>query len=643
MSVRGWIAKTRKGPRGAWSLFEEVSESQPLRAWEARNMRFGPGKAYSREGTIAVGPGIAGTGVTSMYNWITSSSNLVLFSTFGISVSKVELGSLTITGLFFPLPPFRGMIVAEAGHRAYLAFFSIGGLQGSGQVRITDGGTQNDIAFAKPPLVLGSFAGSANIIGGGFCTAGIHLYGFVYQSRSGFNGKPCPILSPSGAFANLSVSSATDFAFAPNLIFDTPSDAGPGSALYLIMTRSDNFNKWYYVPGAFVVLPVSTPAYNVTFPTVSISDEDLAARAESADNQFEVLSQDILGNGPFYPSVVLNYRKRNIYIVDNKAYCSDIDDPQLVTEDQHVVQCPGQKRIVTAFPFGQSLYLVGDKWIAQTTDNGDLPVLWPQPQEVSGMGTTAPMGVCWRTSGPYVWVACEDGLRLWRGTFDPLPITYLFKEWEDIWWPTAYCIQVQDDIVNRRCYVAVPMVPLSTEPTHVVVVDYTAGLGYNEVDISIDNFANFAGGQFSSLCAVKSTTTRTEVWIGPTVFHSFMKYDESVHDDDASPIQSVWHSSYLRRQDGERDIPSHFMRVGNMSLGISGAGTVIQSWHGPDDQIVGSPHPLALSLAPGREMFTKFDLHPVEDVSLRLESNTAGAHFLLTGMTLYCKPSMYNP
>lgn len=633
MSVRHWIARTRKGPRGAWSALDQVIEGQPMRGFISNNVRFRPGECFSREGT-SIRATVAGK-VTSMYNWITSGFNRVLFTESGTAIRKVNVPDSVVSDLFTGLPAFRAMSVAEAGTRAYIALFDANCL-GVTQARVTDGASANDVAFA-PPLVFTS--SSAVDSGPGLCTAGTHLIGFVCQSRTGFNGKPSP--APADVFTPISITlAAGKRTIQVQITLNTPASAGLDSAIYVIMTRADNANKWFYVPGVFAVLPPSTAGWVQNFPPISITDEDMANRAELADKQFDILSQTVGGTGPFNPSVVLAYRHRVVYIADNKAYISEIDDAQALSEDQHVKQTPGLKRIVTAFPYGQSLYLVGDKWLAQTADNGDLPVLWSQPQELSGIGTTAPLGVDWRTAGGYVWMACEDGLRLFRGTFDPIPITYLFEGWGNINWAAAYCIHVVDDIVNRKCYVAIPA-GAATEPTHLITVDYTAGLAYDKVDISLDNF-DF--GLFSSICAVKEVASaRTVLWLGPDEAGSILFLNEATHNDNGAAIQAVWESGYLRRQSGENDLPSHFIRVGNASLGVVGNGILNHTWYGVDRTMSVVPAALVLSATPGRDLFTKFDLHPTENFSLRIETNAVNHFFRLTGITAYMKPSLYNP
>jgi hypothetical protein len=237
-------------------------------------------------------------------------------------------------------------------------------------------------------------------------------------------------------------------------------------------------------------------------------------------------------------------------------------------------------------------------------------------------------------------MACEDGLRLFRGVFEPLPVTYLFSAWQDINWAAAVSIQVVDDIVNRRCYVAAPLGPGATRPTHLLTVDYTQGLAHDQVDISLDNFTPSV---FASICAVKAASTRTELWMGPNQAGPILFLDPTTHNDNGQPVHAVWESGYLRRQTGEEDIDSHFFRVGNASFGVTGNGTLRQTWYGVDRTLSVEPTALALSDTPGRELFSKFDASPLEDVSVRLEVNSVDHHFELTTLCAFCKPMMYNP
>src|SRR6185369_11916803 len=80
---------------------------------------------------------------------------------------------------------------------------------------------------------------------------------------------------------------------------------------------------------------------------------------------------------------VATYGKRMAYGAGTKAYVSDIDDPQHITEDAHAITLPSQRQIGFGFQLGQAFYLTGDKWTGRTTDNGDLPSTWVQPAQIS--------------------------------------------------------------------------------------------------------------------------------------------------------------------------------------------------------------------------------------------------------------------
>jgi hypothetical protein len=701
MSVRGWNSKEISQPRGAWSLVDQIQKGNPSRAFLAQNVRFSPGKVYSREGTSAR-TAVAGK-TTGMYNWVTSSSNLVLFLEGGTKLRAQNVAgggpSDLVTGL-----TARSMAVAESGPRSYVSFFATTGL-GSAQCRVTDGASIADKAFQRP-IVISSITAADG--GAGLCTAGTHKIGFIFQSRSGFTGQP----SASTASCTLN---AGNRAINLSITLDTPAEAGVGSSIYVLMTRADNPNRWYFVPGAFAILPASSAAWTQGFVALNITDEDLATSAEDASAFFQRLAQDPSGNGPFLPSVVLPYRHRTVYIVDNKAYVSEIDDAQAVTEDQNVIQTPGQKRITAAFAQGQSLYLVGEKAVSTTSDNGDLPATWSQPEETAQIGAPAPKCVEPRTAGGYAWIANEHGLWIFQGTFDPFhpgqpkPITYLCAEWKRINWSAAYAVKVVDDIVNLKCYVAAPL-DAATEPTHLFVVDYTNGLTYDTCDISLDNYN---AATFSDICVVKETVTaRSVLWIGPSAAGSIAVQDQTTHNDQGAAVHPVWESGFVRQVEDE--VPSDMLRVGAVHVRVRGNGTLQHTWYGMDRKILtttnvvvsgglatvnatghglavrtvvsilgsataalngvrvaqsvaansftllvpGVPDgtytdglvvagravsgtPLVLSATPAKDYLAKFDLSPVENYFCRIETNAVDAYWELAMLKPYFKPSLY--
>jgi hypothetical protein len=633
-----------------WSNVAAVKKGNPSRATAAYNVRISPGTAASRDGTSAI-PGANSAGrVTGLWNWLSpnvSSQNLVLYQD-GTEIRRRRLSDnqvdTLLTGLTSRAPSF-----ADLATRAYFCAYDTAGA-GTIQCRIHDGlftsGTPDvDVAF-RGPLTVSAFTAVDG--GAGQCTAGTHLVAFVYQSRSGFAGQPSPV-SGGGVFAPASVTlNAGLRTINVSVTFNTPTDGGGTAVLLPIMTRADNPDKWYFVPDGFfapdtIGVPYNTPAWTLNW-TISISDEDLATSANSADEQFNLLVAGA-SSGPFNPNFVMAYGKRMAYGAGTNVYVSDIDDPQHITQDFHRITLPSQRSVAFGFPLGTAFYLTGDKWTGRTIDNGDLPSTWVQPALVSdSLGSPFPGCVEWRTAGQYAWMVCESGVYVFNGAFPNRPITYLCGDlWKRVNWAAAYAVDIADDVVGLRCYVAVPL-DGATECTHQFVIDYTNGIAYDSCDITLDNYTP---ATFSSIGLVKnSTTKRTELWIGPSSARAIAFLDDSTKNDQGAAVHPVWESGYVRQGN---ELASETVRLGNADLWIRGNGTLIHSWKGLDGSPTVTPTVMGngcvvttLSAAPGIELQAKGDLHPVENYTLRFEVSEVGGWLSISGFTAYTRPSLYS-
>lgn len=643
--MRNWSQKEVTNPRGAWTADTLVHKGTPSRGSYAQNVRFFPGMVYSREGTsdvLAVAAAVQG-----MYDWITPqpspASHYVAYMS-GSAIIGYQVPSATGYTLLGSLP--GGTLLpsfADLGPRLYFTAYNNAGT-GTIQAHVFDGSFTNgppdvDSCF-RPPLQFTSSSAADGGVGG--CTQGTHFIGFIFQSRSGFSGQPSPV-NNSQIFVPLSVTlNAGLRQINVSITLNTPIDAGVNSAIYPIITRADNPNEYYFVPGLFAVLPPSAVGWTQNFQ-INVSDEDLAASAEPATNQFNILTQTLAGTGPFNPQVVAAYGNRMCYIVGNQVYVSEINDPQMLAADLNIVQMPNQRRVATGAQLGQSFVLYGDKWTGTVTDNGDEPATWPQPETKSdAIGAAFPNLIVSKTAGTYHWVLSESGAYLYNGSYPSRPITYLESDnWKRINWAAAYTIQAADDIVNLRLYIAVPL-DGATTPNYLFMIDYTNGMTFDTCDISLDTF--FGGGTFSSIAMIKEqTSNRTALWFGPSAAGNIVHVDPTVVSDSGTAVHAVWESGYVR--DGSDPIVSKTVRVGGADIwaraGVSGQGTLLVTGYGLDRALQVGPDYLTLSSAPGQELFSQFDLDPVENYTLRFETNGANDSFQLSGFRAYTRPSLY--
>ncbi len=679
MSVRGWSQASQvTTPRGAWSAVAQRRKGVPARASDMQNVRIQYGVARSRPGTNYVA--FAADRVTGIiFNWITpSEDNLVLYQDGDQIKSLRQAGNnpySQVTPIYTgaDLAMTRAPSFADLDVWTYFCGYSTTGV-GTFQARVFDG-TNVDIAFRGPVTLT---AASAVDGGVGVCTEGTHFIGFVYQNRTGFAGMPTiqvlgvPISVTLGAALRKINVSVT---LPPLDDGGTDANGGNQAVLFLIMTRADNPNTFYFMPtdantGAIGEGNVPLDTVTTLNFVVNLSDEDIANElaGDTATDNFSLLTQDAAGVGPFLPSFVAAYGNRMCYCTGTTLYASDINNPQQIAADRNAVRMPNQRVISAAFqlPGNTNLYLTGDRWLAYTTDNGDIPATWPPPVSVSSaLGSPFPSCVCARTGGNYAWLVTEAGPYKFDGAFDEMPLTYLtsgYDEsgaaigWNRVNWMAAYSIVIVDDVNDLKLYIAVPL-DGSTEPTHLFVIDYRQGKTFDTVDISIDPL----GGSptFSSLGVVKNVNTGlSNVWIGPSQNGIFVKFDQStVNDETVGAVQhainSYWESGIIRNG----QINSPMVRVGSMNvwargnapLDAGGNATFLPTIYGPDRQqsvtfpiLTTQGVQAALTARPGLQYMSKFDIRQIEQFTVRFGLNVLDGWWELSGFVPFEKSDLYN-
>lgn len=621
MSLLGWKEKVLSGFRGAWTRLDQL-QARPERASVARNVRFEPGRVHSRDGfasRVAVGGR-----VSSLHQWVSSGINRVIYLESGATAKFLDLVTNTIGTLFSEAA--RGLQVSESGDKAFIACFN--NAQGSaGQVRISlplISGGQIDTAFAPPWEVLPVITDT----GSGKVTEGPHKFAYVVETRTGFTGKPSP--TPSGLFAPVTFTvAAGGRALSMGLTVTTPADA---AFVHPIMTRADNEDRWYFVPGGATAVPGGAIGWVIAIP-INISDESLASDAEEANDQFDALASTVGGAAPINVSSVASYGKRQVYIADNKAYFSDPDDYQYITEAGHVVQTPGQRRIICGFPLRSSFYLFGPGWTYEVSDNSDLPSTWANPTEVSGaLGSPSILGVDWRAEGDYGWVASPAGLYRFTGQYESRPVSfYQTPEWERINWAAPYAVQVRDDYLHQRVLVSAAL-DANTEASHLLVWDYARGFAPEEVDFSLDNIGS---GNFSALGVVQvPSTLQTQVWIGPRQAGSILNSQPNLRTDSPGLLIAAYYETGQALNSADR--AKRLNRFGGIDYAIEGQGTINVSFFGLDRlrQVTVTS---GLQTTPGQTFERKFS-RIEENMTISFAVYVAGEWFDLSALTVYWKP-----
>jgi hypothetical protein len=681
MSLRGWSpGKEVLEPRGAWTAVAQKHAGNPQRASYCQNVRFYPGVVRTRPGTSLVPCSSPVGGQITKGLHIGNLSNAWRF--FYLLGSKLRFGNLASNLLSCPTPfdysnsvptnvvphplfdpsgtlklfndaiagtPYT-ITTAFFNNFAYIALADKSG-NGCAPCVISDGSAVVDVAFSnytqyRSGLYMGSgFGMTFTSLGAGNCTPGQASYAVVLQTGTGFLSAPMIMFAPS--FGSPSKIQATVTIPASTSIY------GSGR-VFLLKTLASNTNQWYWIPndansGSIGSVPFTNTGgspVTLTF-VVNISDADMAASLDSANDQQFVLTQSRFPTltGPFSPQFVVLYGKRMCYGVNNNLYVSDIANPQFVTEDRHIVQSPKQLKLGYAFGLSGStdLYLTGAKWIGRVTDNGDVPSTWAPPILINDtIGAPFPGCVCARTAGNYAWIVSDSGVYLFDGTLGEKPVTYLVRDqWARVNWAAAYCIETEDDVLNRILYVAVPL-DGATEVNAVFCIDYTYGLRFDTVDISLDLYA-FDG--VYSLATGPDELGTTRLWLG-TASGNLLQMNETAIQDASGGITSIWESGLVR---SPGDFASRMVRVGGLDVWARGNAGLQTNVYGPEKLRSVSPIllssagvPTGLSPAPGIMYQHKFDLSKIENYTVRFGATGLSSWFELSGFTVYSRPDLYN-
>jgi hypothetical protein len=672
-----------------WSALAQKRKGSPQRASYAQNVRFSPGIVKSRPGLTVKSQNVT-SGNAGLCNWAAPNGHtfLLYFTQMfnsGLSggcICFADLSSLpdlvtiqagvanlaalssynrALSGPTGQLLNTVELSCAESNNLLYITGYDPAG-RGTIPCYVWDGGGRFRTAFFQPPA--GTAIGSAAAAGPGYCSAGTHQFGVVYQDATGFLSRPLSL-------GSITLSSPSKIAFSVTLPGISFGEAYGNASLYLLMTRADNPAAWYFIPtdpsvGAVGEFTVSgDPARNGTVYNfvANVSDGDMAASLEPANTQWLVLAQDQSGAVPFYPSFVVPYGTRLCYGVGSSLYVSDRSDPQHLTGDQHVVTNPGQRPISYAFPLPGSpdLFLVGDNWTARTTDNGDVPATWAVPVMISDtLGAPFPNCVCFRTGGNYAWVVNSSGVYRFDGAYAERPITYLVSDqWARVNWSAAFAIKVVDDFANLRLYVLVP-IDGAYSANAIFCIDYQEGTDYQQVDISLDvpasdptgnALASFAIVREQAAGLLRPVAGQTALWFsqsnGP-----LLRFDENATADTfwangpSQPIHSIWESGLVR---GVADFTSRMIRVGALDVWARGSGNLVTTVYGPGGTQSVAPAlltnagvPATLNPVPGTMYQEKFDLSKIENYTVRFETNGPADWFELSGFTAYAKPDLYN-
>lgn len=326
-----------------------------------------------------------------------------------------------------------------------------------------------------------------------------------------------------------------------------------------LTANSLSSSEWRWVDG----LVSAGAAYTYTTNTrIRISDGGTGAGGTAIPNN-EWLAIDRM---EFYPG----NQAYNPHLV-RWSSAEQPDAYDSLTGIQVVAENNGQ-RLVTGFTLGNQAYLVKERSLYTTTDDGfSEPAFWGVSQISDIYGTPSHKGVA--LGDRWAVIAGRAGLAYFSGG-QPFSLSEDIRgTWNRINWQYGNTIWVGVDTQNRRIKVGVPL-DGATTPSTIISLEY-----YGDSPDQSRNFNRWFVTDTTLMCytgSERSDGTRLQLFGTNNANGRVAKLDESVHADFSSvPINSAYRMAYLG--DTGRKLTGH------LTANVYGSGTLIVTGYLPDN------------------------------------------------------------
>lgn len=435
---------------GLWSRGDV--ETTPLDHFsDCENIKFIGSTAFATRDGVGKHQTVAAplTGILRMYNYPTSDKNTLLVLTTGGKIYHV-VDAATIFGPILTITAMTDFGFVPYSGRAYITpFFTelIGGLN-------RERGLQNEFLYvykgdgtAARKAAGNKPTGTVVVSNGavGFTDAGLHIFGVVYETDTGYLTAPAALVSFTTS-NNLSVSFSS-----------VPVSPDPFVTKRHIVASKviQNFNndlegyQLFFIPDAVIPNNVGTTLSNISF-----FDSDLLSDASHLLDNFAGISAGV-GLGIYHKRLCLWTEFNNISIVR----VSSPGEPEAINQiDGFLTVNPDGNPITNAAELRDIIYVFKRGKTVAFVDNGDVPTSWSitgidnaMGCGVHGISTVLDSG---ESNIDYLIVSSYKGVTLFNGRYILPELSWKIQE---LWTSQTFKtdnrrIQMVNDSMNQNLY-----------------------------------------------------------------------------------------------------------------------------------------------------------------------------------------------
>lgn len=435
---------------GLWAR-GDIEETPMDHFSEANNLKFIGSAGFGTRDGIGRHQEVASpiSNVLRMYNYPTADKNTILVLTSGGTIYHV-VDAVTIFGPILTIAAMTDFGFSPYAGRAYITPFTtevVGGLNRergltgeSVYVYKGDGTAARKAAGLKPTVNITVANGAA-----GYTDAGVHIFGYVFESDTGYLSAPAGLVSATTAAAL-------------SLDFSTVGVSSQGFmtkrhivASKVIQDYNGDVNGYqlYFIPGAVIPNNVGT-----TLSGISFFDQDLLLDASHLIDNFETIPAGV---------GICSYHNRLCYYTEydniSLVRVSSVGEPEAINQIDGLLLVPPDGNPVTnGAELRDVLYIFKRNKTVSYVDNGNSPITWPLSNVdnamgcgVHGIGTVLDSG---SANIDYLIVGAYKGLSLFNGRYIAPELSFKIQ---DFWTAQTFKtdnrrIQIVNDSFGQKIY-----------------------------------------------------------------------------------------------------------------------------------------------------------------------------------------------
>lgn len=406
------------------------------------------------------------THILRFYNYPTDTGNTLLVLTAGGNIYHV-VNSTTMHGPILTIAAMEDFGFVPYAGRAYITPFKT---EAYGSMN-RELGLDNDFVYVykgdgTSARKAGGTAPTTPLVaangGPGLTDAGVHIFGYVFETDTGYLSAPGGLVAHTTAalqsvdFTNVAVSPQA-FVTKRHIVASKVIQAYNGDV---------SGYQLYFIPAATIPNNVGT-----ALPNISFFDQDLLLDASHLFDNFAEIPAGV-GLGTYHNRMVLWGEHDNISV----ARVSHVGEPEAISQiDGLLLFPPDGNPITNGAELRDVWYLFKRNKTASFVDNGDVPTSWPitivdngMGCGVHGIGTVLDSG---STNIDYLLVGAYKGLTLFNGRYILPELSWKIQNY---WLAQDFKnnfrrIQVVNDTVNGIVYIV-------TTDRIVLIGDYANGL-----------------------------------------------------------------------------------------------------------------------------------------------------------------------